>query len=42
MIKKVAALFKDGADELSPITRKPTDDNLEHLREVLRNLLQAV
>ena len=41
-IKEFTALLKNGAAELPPITRKPTNDNLKRLREVLRNLLQAV
>ena len=41
-IEKINVLFKDGAAELAPITRKPTVNNLKHPREVLSNLLQAV
>ena len=42
MIKDVTALFKDVVAKLPPITRKPTNNALKHLWEVLRNLLQAV
>ena len=41
-IKYVTALFKDGADELTPIARKPTNDDLKRLRKLLINLLQDV
>ena len=41
-IKEVAELFKDGAAKLLPIARKPTDEDLKHLREIMGNLLQAV
>ena len=41
-IEEVIALLKNGADELTPITGKPTYDDLKRLQEVPRNLLQAV
>ena len=41
-IKEVTALFKDRAAKLPPTTGKPTNDDLERLHELFRNLLQAV
>ena len=41
-IKDVTTLFKDGAAYLTPITINAANDSLEHLCEILSNLLQAV
>ena len=41
-IKEVTALFKDREEKLPSITGKPSDDNLERIQEVIRNLLQDV
>ena len=41
-IKYVTSLFKDGADKLTPIAWKPTNDDLRLLRKLLINLLQDV
>ena len=41
-IKDVTALFKQRTDELLPIVGKPTNNDLEILRNLLCNLLQAV
>ena len=41
-IEDATALFKDGADELKPISRNPTNDNLKSLHKLLINLLQDI
>ena len=41
-IEEVAALLEDSAAKLPHITGKPTGDDLERLRKILINLLQAV
>ena len=41
-IKYVTSLFKDGADKLTPIAWKTTNEDLKLLRKLLINLLQDV